>query len=57
MGSDSETEVRKHVCQALVLLLELCLDRLQPYMEDIVKVGAGLRSSRAVHPGLHVVTP
>lgn len=44
MGSDSETEVRKHVCQALVLLLELCLDRLQPYMEDIVKVGAGLRS-------------
>lgn len=38
LGNDGEIEVRKHVCQALVLLLELSLDRLMPYMTDIIKV-------------------
>lgn len=38
LGSDAEPEVRRHVCQALVLLLELCPERVQPFMADIVRV-------------------
>uniref|UniRef100_A0A8C1LZQ3 Transportin 1 n=1 Tax=Cyprinus carpio TaxID=7962 RepID=A0A8C1LZQ3_CYPCA len=36
-NSDEEPEVRKNVCRALVMLLEVRLDRLLPHMHNIIE--------------------
>ena len=38
LASDDDTEVRKNVCRALVMLLEVRLDRLIPHMQNIIEV-------------------
>lgn len=38
LATDDEPEVRKNVCRALVMLLEVRLDRLLPHMHNIVEV-------------------
>lgn len=40
LATDEEPEVRKNVCRALVMLLEVRLDRLLPHMHNIVEVSA-----------------
>uniref|UniRef100_A0A1A8SI45 Transportin-1 n=1 Tax=Nothobranchius rachovii TaxID=451742 RepID=A0A1A8SI45_9TELE len=37
LATDEEPEVRKNVCRALVMLLEVRLDRLLPHMHNIVE--------------------
>ncbi|TNN34907.1 Transportin-2 [Liparis tanakae] len=37
LATDEESEVRKNVCRALVMLLEVRLDRLLPHMHNIVE--------------------
>ncbi|XP_071494400.1 transportin-1-like [Diadema antillarum] len=37
LASDEDTEVRKNVCRALVMLLEVRLDRLIPHMQNIIE--------------------
>ena len=36
LASDVDPEVRKNVCRAIVMLLEVRLDRLVPQMNDII---------------------
>ncbi len=36
LATDDDPEVRKHVCRALVMLLEVRLDRLAPHMDAII---------------------
>lgn len=38
---DEDPEVRKNVCRALVMLLEVRIDRLIPHMHSIIQVGDG----------------
>ena len=38
LAGDEEPEVRKNVCRALVMLLEVRMDRLLPHMISIVEV-------------------
>lgn len=38
LATDEEPEVRKNVCRALVMLLEVRLDRLLPHMHNIIEV-------------------
>lgn len=38
LAGDEEAEVRKNVCRALVMLLEVRMDRLLPHMHNIVEV-------------------
>lgn len=38
LATDEESEVRKNVCRALVMLLEVRLDRLLPHMHNIIEV-------------------
>lgn len=38
LAADEEPEVRKNVCRALVMLLEVRMDRLLPHMISIVEV-------------------
>jgi len=38
LASDEEPDVRKNVCRALVMLLEVRMDRLLPHMHAIVQV-------------------
>ena len=38
LARDTDVEVRKHVCSAIVLLVEVRMDRLIPHMNDIVEV-------------------
>lgn len=38
LAGDEEPEVRKNVCRALVMLLEVRLDRLLPQMHNIIEV-------------------
>ena len=36
LASDVDPEVRKNVCRAIMMLLEVWLDRLVPQMNDII---------------------
>ena len=36
LASDEDPEVRKNVCRAIVMLLEVRLDRLVPQMNNII---------------------
>ena len=38
LATDEEPEVRKNVCRALVMLLEVRMDRLLPHMHSIIQV-------------------
>ena len=38
LATDEESEVRKNVCRALVMLLEVRMDRLLPHMHNIIEV-------------------
>ena len=38
LSSDSDPEVRKNVCRALVMLLEVRLEQLLPHMSQIIGV-------------------
>lgn len=38
LAGDEDPEVRKNVCRALVMLLEVRIDRLIPHMHSIVQV-------------------
>ena len=38
LASDDDPEVRKNVCRALVMLLEVRVDHLAPHMNDIIEV-------------------
>lgn len=40
LASDEEPEVRKNVCRALVMLLEVRMDRLIPHINNIIEVGS-----------------
>ncbi|PIK47305.1 putative transportin-1-like [Apostichopus japonicus] len=37
LASDEDSEVRKNVCRALVMLLEVRVDRLLPHMQNIIE--------------------
>jgi transportin-1 len=37
LSSDEDREVRKNVCRGLVMLLEVCIDRLMPHMNNIIE--------------------
>ena len=36
LANDSDPEVRKNICRAIVMLLEVCIDKLIPQMTNIV---------------------
>lgn len=38
LAVDEDPEVRKNVCRALVMLLEVRIDRLIPHMHSIIQV-------------------
>ena len=38
LASDDDAEVRKNVCRALVMLLDVRMDRLVPHMHNIIEV-------------------
>lgn len=38
LAGDEDSEVRKNVCRALVMLLEVRIDRLIPHMHSIIQV-------------------
>ena len=38
LASDEDAEVRKNVCRALVMLVEVRMDRLIPHINNIVEV-------------------
>lgn len=40
LAVDEDPEVRKNVCRALVMLLEVRIDRLIPHMHSIIQVNA-----------------
>ena len=40
LASDEDAEVRKNVCRALVMLVEVRMDRLIPHINNIVEVSA-----------------
>lgn len=42
LAVDEDPEVRKNVCRALVMLLEVRIDRLIPHMHSIIQVSAPL---------------
>lgn len=42
LAGDEDSEVRKNVCRALVMLLEVRIDRLIPHMHSIIQVSVGL---------------
>ena len=46
LASDEDTEVRKNVCRALVMLVEVRMDRLMPHVNSIIEV------KYIVHPDL-----
>lgn len=43
LAGDEDSEVRKNVCRALVMLLEVRIDRLIPHMHSIIQVREGLK--------------
>lgn len=46
LAGDEDCEVRKNVCRALVMLLEVRIDRLIPHMHSIIQVREGLKLTR-----------
>lgn len=40
LAKDEDTEVRKNVCRALVMLVEVRMDRLVPHIAQIIEVSA-----------------
>lgn len=42
LAADEDSEVRKNVCRALVMLLEVRIDRLIPHMHSIIQVSRRL---------------
>ena len=38
LAADDDAEVRKNVCRALVMLLDVRMDRLMPHMHNIIEV-------------------
>ena len=36
LANDNDPEVRKNICRAIVMLLEVCIDKLIPQMSNIV---------------------
>lgn len=38
LAADEDAEVRKNVCRALVMLLDVRMDRLVPHMHNIIEV-------------------
>ena len=38
LANDPSTEIRKSLCQAVVMLLEVGLEKLMPHMADVVQV-------------------
>lgn len=48
LATDEEPEVRKNVCRALVMLLEVRLDRLLPHMHNIIEVSCTVYSQELV---------
>ena len=40
LASDEDAEVRKNVCRALVMLVEVRMDRLIPHINNIVEVSS-----------------
>lgn len=38
LAADDDAEVRKNVCRALVMLLDVRMDRLVPHMHNIIEV-------------------
>lgn len=42
LAADDDAEVRKNVCRALVMLLDVRMDRLVPHMHNIIEVSAVL---------------
>uniref|UniRef100_A0A674GPV6 Importin N-terminal domain-containing protein n=1 Tax=Taeniopygia guttata TaxID=59729 RepID=A0A674GPV6_TAEGU len=49
LAADEEPEVRRNVCRALVMLLEVRIDRLLPHMHSIIQVFPGVTAgSRGV---------
>ena len=39
LSSDEDSDVRKNVCRALVMLIEVRMDRLMPHINNLVEVG------------------
>jgi len=39
LSSDEDSDVRKNVCRALVMLIEVRMDRLVPHINNLVEVG------------------
>ena len=37
LANDTDSDVRKHVCRALVMLVEVRIERLNPYMQQIIE--------------------
>ncbi|XP_014661979.1 PREDICTED: transportin-1-like, partial [Priapulus caudatus] len=46
LANDDDAEVRKNICRALVMLLEVRMDRLIPHMHSIVEVMSYLSSQQ-----------
>jgi len=42
LSSDEDADVRKNVCRALVMLIEVRMDRLIPHINNLVEVGIQL---------------
>lgn len=38
LAEDTDSEVRKNVCRALVMLVEVRIDRLLPHIDQIIQV-------------------
>lgn len=57
LAVDDDPEVRKNVCRALVMLLEVRIDRLIPHMHSIIQVcaprPAGAGAVELGHSGDH----
>ena len=51
LASDEDPEVRKNVCRALVMLVEVRMDRLIPHINNIVEV-----SIQSVRDGTQGIT-
>jgi len=46
LSSDEDSDVRKNVCRALVMLIEVRMDRLIPHINNLVEVGILLSMNR-----------
>lgn len=52
LAADDDAEVRKNVCRALVMLLDVRMDRLVPHMHNIIEVFIALTYVLTVFPVL-----